>query len=65
MSLLTATPTAAGDGTTTPWGGPHRWEWDPERDPEPTGWVVVEEPGASYDVADLTLEVRYWTPPGR
>jgi len=65
-SDVVATDTAVGDTTTTtPWGGPHRYEWDPEREPEPTGWVVVDDPASSYDVAEVTLEVRYWTSPAR
>ncbi|WP_395659593.1 hypothetical protein [Nocardioides sp.] len=61
---VVATRTATGDTTTTtPWGGPHAYEWDPEREPEPTGWVLVHDPDTSYDVAEVTLEVRYWAPP--
>lgn len=52
------TPTAEGEGTTTsPWGAPYFTEW--AREPEPTGWVAMEE--GAYDVAELTFEVRYWT----
>lgn len=59
---ISSVTTEPGDTTTTtPWGGPHAYEWD--REPEPTGWVRVDEPGASYDVATVRLEARYWTLP--
>lgn len=52
------TTTPEGEGvTTTPWGSPYHVEWAQE--PEPTGWLILQR--GSYDVADLTLEVRYWT----
>ena len=57
---VVATPTPQGEATTTtPWGAPYFVEW--ARDPEPIGWVTVQE--GAYDVAELTLEVRYWLPP--
>jgi hypothetical protein len=40
---VVATRTATGDTTTTtPWGRPNDYEWDPEREPELTGWVIVD-----------------------
>lgn len=55
------TPTPVGDTTTTSdWGAPHPYLWD--RPAEPVGWVRTTG-GASYDVATVTLELRYWTPP--
>ena len=53
-------PTSPGDTTTTtPWGGPNAYVWD--RAPEWSAAVMTQD-GASYDVAEVTLEVRYWTP---
>ena len=51
------TPTPVEGTTTTPWGSPSYVEW--AREAEPAGWVIVRE--GSYDVAEMTLEVRYWT----
>lgn len=58
---IAETPTGPGDGTTvSDWGSPHPYLWD--RPAEPLGWVRTTG-GASYDVAEVTLELRYWQPP--
>lgn len=55
------TPTVPGDGTTTTaWGQVTDLEWAKPEDW--VFWLTVGDPGTSYDVAEFTVEVRYWTP---